>query len=61
MARPRFKIEPVKMHMIDYETKDVHFQATCNCGWIGRHRRFKVLEDKADTHLERNGGGMKPL
>ena len=59
--RPRFTTQPVKMHMIDWETKDTYHEANCNCGWKGRHRRFKVLEDKVDAHLEKHGGGMKPL
>lgn len=61
MARPKFKIQPVRIHVIEYEAKDGRVVASCNCGWVARHRRGKVIEAKADNHLEASGGGIKPL
>ena len=30
---------------------------TCNCGWHFYHPRTKVLEDRAQSHVDRKHGG----
>lgn len=30
---------------------------TCSCGWATQHRRLKVAEDRAETHLAKKHSG----
>lgn len=60
-VRPRFKTDEVKVHFVDMEIKQGRYVASCNCNWTTRHQRIKVIEGRIDTHLEKVGGGIKPL
>lgn len=43
----------VSMAVISVKTGVV----TCNCGWSFHHPRSKVLEDRAESHVERKHEG----
>jgi hypothetical protein len=51
------KRRDVGLAVITYGAEGVLVAATCSCGWLGWHRRDKVLEDKIDKHLNKKHDG----
>lgn len=50
------KAKPVGLAVISSEQPGV---LVCSCGgWLVRHNRQKVREDRAQSHLDKKHGGM---
>ena len=63
--RVRVRIDPIKwgkprMAIVTIEVDETAGVglATCNCGWSAPHHRRKVLEDKAQRHLDKRHHGI---